>query len=905
MIVVLVLAAASVAHAQSGIRDDFEGPEPSFREAGSDAPYRIDTHVRIPQEAHSGKWCERLTVRGNGGTHIYVSHALAPARVINELTAGVWIKSDRPGIQAALRIALPRSIDPRTGKPLTTLVRGTLYGQPGPWQRLLIGNVPQLLERQVRVMRNELNRDVDSREAYADALVLNVYGGPGVTNIWIDDLEVSGVVPVEPAAAGARTNGPTLPSTEPPQGAPSGPPAPPVELRWPLLLVAGKPFFPRSIDYQGEPLARLQSLGFNTVRVMRPASAELLREAAAARMWVIAPPPAVSELEPRPGESAGVKIGAQFDPVLVWDLGAGLTKSELEASRRWSKLVNAADPRQRPLMCQCETNLIDFTRIAKLLLAGRDTLGSSLPLGDYLTWLRERSQLALPGTPLWATVQTEPVFPLVEQIALLGGGTVPQIALQELQIRTIIHSALAAGARGLCFESHSRLDAPDPLTRRRAAILELLNLELELIERWPASGNFAISATSNDPNAGGAVIETDRSRLLLPIHAPPGGQFVLGHPKIRPLNLTVAGVPEGNDAYELTPTSARPLRSDRVLGGTRVLLGESEQDALVVFTQDALVYNSLKTRIGPTAMRAAQLVREIAAAEMTLFEATEQRLTDVGRALPAARPIRAAAQKDLKDCDAQLAKKDARAAYDLARRALGALTDVEREYWERVPPTPWPSGEVWLANFATLPEHYRFAAEMISAPRGGNLLAEGGFEDLDAMRRAGWAHNQHPPEAVTANVELSAEAAHSGRTGLRLTAALKDPKAKPGAVETPPLWITSPAVNAQPGQLLEIQGWARVSQPLAGSVDGLMVIDTLTGQALAQRITANPQWRQFTIYRVAPRPGPVSLTFALSGLGEACIDDITIQVVQRANATGAPPMPPTQQAGIPARPPGK
>ena len=125
-------------------------------------------------------------------------------------------------------------------------------------------------------------------------------------------------------------------------------------------------------------------------------------------------------------------------------------------------------------------------------------------------------------------------------------------------------------------------------------MLELANIELELIERWPASGNFTASATSNDSHATGAVIETDRSRLLLPIYSPPGGQYVLGNPTVKPLNLTVPGVPEGDNAYELTPTSFRPLRSDRVLGGTRVLLTESERDSLVVFTQDAVVIGSLK-----------------------------------------------------------------------------------------------------------------------------------------------------------------------------------------------------------------------------------------------------------------------------------------------------------------------
>ena len=51
-----------------------------------------------------------------------------------------------------------------------------------------------LLERQVRVLRLQFGAGVDSREAYVDQVWLNAYGGPGTTNLWIDDLELTSVV---------------------------------------------------------------------------------------------------------------------------------------------------------------------------------------------------------------------------------------------------------------------------------------------------------------------------------------------------------------------------------------------------------------------------------------------------------------------------------------------------------------------------------------------------------------------------------------------------------------------------------------------------------------------------------------------------------------------------------------
>ena len=69
-----------------------------------------------------------------------------------------------------------------------------IYSSPGHWQQLRIENIPRLLTRQLRVMRSQLGTDIDGREAYIQRVLLNVYGGPGETNVWIDDLEIAGYV---------------------------------------------------------------------------------------------------------------------------------------------------------------------------------------------------------------------------------------------------------------------------------------------------------------------------------------------------------------------------------------------------------------------------------------------------------------------------------------------------------------------------------------------------------------------------------------------------------------------------------------------------------------------------------------------------------------------------------------
>ena len=119
-----------------------------------------------------------------------------------------------------------------------------------------------------------------------------------------------------------------------------------------------------------------------------------------------------------------------------------------------------------------------------------------------------------------------------------------------------------------------------------------------------------------------------------------------------------------------------------------------------------------------------------------------------------------------------------------------------------------------------------------------------------------------------------------GAVGLRLAVVAVDPKNPPAVVETPPVLFTSPSVQVEAGQIVCIYGWVQVPAPITGSADGLLIVDSLAGEALADRIGQTDGWRQFALYRVAPQSGPMCVTFALSGMGEARLDDVAIQVVE-------------------------
>ena len=888
-----VVAGGGTARGQTAWYEGFEGPETSWRPESADASYRLDLHQRIRGQAHTGEGCERLKLSAAAGTHVYIGHDVGRPRIISELLATVWVKSDRPGLQILARVILPRSKDARTGKPVSTLLRGSSYTTTGRWEQLRIDDFPRLLTRQARLLRTQPGSGIDAREAYVDGILLNVYGGPGATNVWIDDLDIAGHVGLQPEptapSAVAGGSGWSRSGAGPGRVGPSAGSNPPpsdrsdrghVELVGSVLLVDGRPTLPRMIQYQGEPLAVLKQLGFNTIWLAEPPAVELLDEASRLGLWLVCPPPL--PLEPSAADGSPprqAQIGLEYDRVLAWNLGRGFSQQHLQWVKQAAELVRAADRHKgRPLVCGAHDTLRAFSRHVDLLLIGRSPLGTSLELVDHRRWIHQRSRLARPGTLIWTTVQTQPAQQLQMQLTALGGGKPSQATIASEQIRLLVYTSVVAGSRGLLFESHCRLDAPDPLTRDRAAALELLNLELGLIEPWVAAGSFVATVKGSQPEVLGAVLRTDRARLLVPIWSGAGAQFVPGQSAGNSVSLVVPGVPESNDAYEITPGGLRPVRHKRVTGGMRVTLGEFGVTSLVMLTQDPLVISSLSRRAANVGRRAAVLQRQLAARKLQTVEQVHGRLAGPAASVHQSAEQLIHARRSLQSCDGLLATRDYTAAYLHAQRAMRPLRLLERAAWEAaVDQLDSPVSSPTAVSFATLPRHAELMRRIAGWRPGPNLLVGGDFEDLDAMLRSGWRHFQHATPDLRTEAELVPTIARSGNSCLRLAVRPGQPKDAPSLVETPTVWITSPAVSVEAGGLVRIQGWVQIPAAITGSVDGLIVVDSLAGEVLAERIGQTEGWQRFTLYRIAAESGRVTVTFALSGVGEACLDDVTIR----------------------------
>ena len=141
-----------------------------------------------------------------------------------DLKVGLYVRSNRSGVQLLGRVVLPDDVDPDSRRPSFVLVPGTIFETADRWQKLELADMLPSIERQARVLRASTRRPVSLEGAYLERLVVNIYGGEGETEVYLDELTV-GPVPPElaeaharrPEAAGRRPVGPD--DRRPPEGA--------------------------------------------------------------------------------------------------------------------------------------------------------------------------------------------------------------------------------------------------------------------------------------------------------------------------------------------------------------------------------------------------------------------------------------------------------------------------------------------------------------------------------------------------------------------------------------------------------------------------------------------------------------------------------------------------------------
>lgn len=875
--------------------DAFDSPAVRWSAIGGDAVYRELQHRQVSDVVHSPGGAEFVAIEAGPGTAVYYEYPLKPAPVIDETAVELWVRADRPGVSLHGIVVLPYTIDPNTGKPLSLRIPGAQVRITRAWEALRVEDFPAHIQRLARALRLELQQNIETRGAYLRAVQVNVYGGPGNTQVWLDDLSLAGYLPdarpggvavspplgsvpnsgaaapVAPPVGGSLGSVATRPgaSAAPVVGLPGLPAAAPTALNGTQLMIEGNPFYPRAIEYQGESLETIRRLGFNTVWLHRVPDRAFLLQAAAAGLKVICPPP----WSAGPQESV-VTVGKTWNVVIAWDLGYRATPEESTALAADARFVRAKDPvSSRPLIAWPETKLREASRAVDIVVLGREPCGTSLELVDYAAWLRTRPLLARPGTPLWTVVQTQPDPVLLEQWQAAGADPRQLDTIAPEQIRLLTYLSLAGGARGLLFRSHRSLEENDPATRMRATALELLNKELDCIEPFLAGGRFQGMVDGSVPQAKAALFRVERGRLIAPLWLDAQAQYVAGQSSGETVSFVVPGVPDWT-AYLLLPGSLEPIRYKRVTGGVRVTIDEFGPTSLVVLTQDPLILQRLSRATAESGRRMAELQRMLAKERLDRVRELYPR-TGVERE-QAGEWIRAS-QLQLQWSEGFFATNVTAEAFLAAVRAERPVRLLEREVWREVAralddPISIPTA----VRFDTLPLHRAYAPRVMAEVGGMNRLPAGDFEDPALVPRVGWQHVVLPVEGVVGRAELASASARTGRFGLHLEVRPTTDEQQL-LLDAPPVVMTSPSVEVRAGETVQIDGWVYIPRPITAGIDGLMITDTQHGMPTALRLGETVGWHHFSFYRTAAFSGPMAVRFYLTGIGEASIDDVRLR----------------------------
>ncbi len=880
----LILAACSVPPSAAQFIEDFESNLPTWERHEADCIVLDSKWLqRRSSELDDRNKFERIAFEAGYGSKILVAHNVPPSFLIPELTPSVRIKASRSGIQMMVRVVLPETPAPNGAGPMTVLLNGPTYHASGQWQTLSFEKEKVDLKRKLRdeiwLMRQQHGSQVSANNAYVDKVVLNLYCSPGQSWVQIDDLKLTGMVDATAIAKNAnsgmahasqiKTVGHTDPVQEGAAGLTTDKQPSLVVRDGTVLLVDKRPFLARVVQHRGESFEFLKSLGFNVMELNTTATYQQLDAARQLDLWIVCPPPSNVGLSP---------ISFQYDRVLAWSLGEELEGRNLQGVQQRVREIQESDQREgRPILAHVSSHWTKYAQLVDILNVGLEPLGTSFLASQYSEWIKQRSQTIEHNKPVWADIQTDFPPALVNQIRAITQ-VVPPTPIEPQQMRFLVYEAITGGARGLRFKSRTRLDGADPTTRLRAMTIEWINSEMVRLEPWIAGGVLRDPINTGDRTLEVNVLSTNRSRLLLLQRPTHYEQYLAGDTPLQTIRFQDPDTTFSERAMLISDIGLQPLAIERTHGGNEIRIDSCPYIAAIVLTQDPLVTNRLNQswqRMGQASTF--QLHIDLTRQWLAVMQLIEQQMVARGRSPVAASSALSQATTAFQNFNRMLDANSQPNALPYLNETDQRLAVVRRELiTEPLDRFRSKSSTPLLSHVSLVPLHWELATRLSIQSWNPNGLPAGDFESLQHLTHSGWENRRLDDERVATSVELSVDARVDGHLGLKLEVV---PKSNATTIDAHPLWIKSPKVPVRVGQIVRIHGWVNVPQVVRGNIDGLMIVDSLGGEAMAERIPVTSGWQEFTLYRSVPHDADLTVTFTMTGFGVAWLDEVTIRTV--------------------------
>lgn len=872
----LLLAAILTATAAAeDVIEPFESAQVSWQLVEEDCSPRVIIHQRTTQQRHSGDLSEVIHFESGVGTLAYWSHPIPPARILPEFSPSVWIKSNRQGIRLYALVVFPRELSASGEGPVQRLIPGPSYDDRGDWQQLRFDSLPQdfsaLYHRAVQAARlASSDGKFDDQDAYVSAIVLNTYGGPGSTHVWTDDLGLSGFVPsnadkpphdekVVQASWQIPDDWNSTGRTTIPYRSDS------------MIIADGRPTMLKIADHHGESLEYLQSLGFNTIRLVEAPTLAINQEAARLNLWLIAPPPN--------GYRAMAEDRA-FTRVLAWNLGRDLDLRSQENIDEWVRSLRSSPATAgRMLHAEVRWTGLDLSRSLDLVqMQVTSELSSRTGRLPYDS-LSSAMTLLPSGTPLVATLPLEASPKFVRQVAAMGG-QVPDLGAAPQACKRAVFQAIAAGARGIAFKTSTRLDGTDPGAKRRSMLAAWLNDGLDQMEPWVAGGHPEGVLRTTRPDWTAATLSTDRSRMIL-LFKKPG---VAAPPNPRELSIVDTRGSASSQFYRITASGPVPLVLHGTPGSVNVLVPERGTAEMLVSTQDPLILRHLNAlaRDDERIQRRLELQHDLLTYWVGKQSQVQGELEVYQAGSGEATALYQQALQTLSLSEQQLLRRDFSNAYQTLNNGQKELSRSRQILLANATgPFPAANTSPLCLDISSLPGHWDLALRLGEANWNGSVLAGGDFEDLSHLIESGWTHHRWGFDGDRIDVSLTREDVKSGQRALQIELKPIDPL---GMASHAPaqVRVESGPIHLLPNQIARIHGWIKIESTDSKALR-VWIEDTLGGTGLGRWLpTANQQWQEFTFYRGAFSEQADHLVFEIQGYGSVKIDHVTVHVAQPA-----------------------
>jgi hypothetical protein len=702
--------------------EGFDGPKTSWMVSSDARVCKTVDHRRQAQLRRAGTAAEQMIFDAKAITRVELMHRLSPARALEELTASVWVRSNRTGATLALRLVFPHLTDPQTGQKLVRWIEGESYTADNTWQSLKCQTTKNEVQRRIRLLRASLGPNIDLQDAYVDRALIFAELGAGTTELCFDELKLGPVV-------SPSSEIPLMPEETPQQSE-----LPDIKMQHDRLLFNGQPYFMTFTPDHGEPVAELADSGIKLAWIPDYQDVRRALEFRKVGIGCIAAPPAATspEGEILDADTAGLaSIGEEFDPIWFWMLGNGITPGDRVRLSSWQKQMLSADRRrQRPLMAGVTSGERSFSRVVSMLGSSRSVQQTGLSYLAYRDWLTDRQMAARPGIFRWTWIDVEPSRDIV---ASRRGRRLTLPVIEPDQLKSQVYAALCSGVQGLGFWSTEGLFRDEIGTAETRLMLKQLHFELRLLEPWLATGSvrghtrfelvpkdvvppinagkkrgvtpvgqlvpsangktspaaaaaaaLAHGKSVDGPHVEATLIESDFGTLLLGMWYDPNAQLVPGQMAARNVRIVVPGIKETAKAWEITTTEIRPVKTDRnaVPGGTQISIDQFDNTIAVIISTDLGLGDKLRAQVAQMQAQSATTLVQLARAKRKRVAAVVEEISQLGHPQADDERMLDKARVCIEQAVQDLERKDYIKAREQADLTLRMLRVIQRAHWD-------------------------------------------------------------------------------------------------------------------------------------------------------------------------------------------------------------------------------